>query len=204
MKHRRSPEPTAAKVHPPLLTLQLHGTARVVAAAGVAGVAQVVLERRAAALCALAALEPGFPRERAAAWLWPDSSDARRNLRQQLLRFKQQFGLALLAGGEGLQLAAGVQLANPGRSAAPWLAELDFDDSETFSGWLQTQRQRRRAHLRDMLLGELAQAKAAHDLEAAVHAAQALCDAEPEHEEHPRALMRVHGGVRLLPQEMLG
>ena len=45
------------------LTLHLHGIARVVAANG----RETVLERRAAALCALAALEPGFPRERAAA-----------------------------------------------------------------------------------------------------------------------------------------
>ena len=46
----------------PGLTLHLHGTARVVSADG----RELVLERRAAALCALVALEPGFARERAA------------------------------------------------------------------------------------------------------------------------------------------
>ena len=66
----------------PALTLHLHGTARLVTADG----RETVLERRAAALCALVALEPGFARERAAAWLWPDSSDPRRNLRQRQSR----------------------------------------------------------------------------------------------------------------------
>ena len=51
------------------------------------GAPPVLLERRAAALLALAALEPGISRLRAASMLWPDSADPRRNLRQQVLRF---------------------------------------------------------------------------------------------------------------------
>ena len=69
-----------------LYTLHLHGTPRLRGPQG----RETALERRAAALCALAALAPGITREQAARWLWPDSRDPRRNLRQQLLRFRQQ------------------------------------------------------------------------------------------------------------------
>ena len=191
MPTRRSPEPPDRSSPAPLLallSLQLHGSARVTPSGGT----PALLERRAAALCALAALEPGFPRERAAAWLWPDSGDARHNLRQQLLRFKQQFGTALLAGGDSLQLTAEVHLADPGDSMAPWLADHSYDDCEAFADWLHTQRQARQARLCEGLRGVLARAEAAQDFNTALQAAQALCDAEPEHEEHPRTLMRLH------------
>jgi DNA-binding SARP family transcriptional activator len=110
------------------LVLHLHGVACVVQTAS----AEWLLERRAAALCALAALEPGFPRERAALWLWPDSNDPRRNLRQQLLRFKRQFGRPLLEeGGERLALAPGVQLAAVDTSPAAQLLPDHADDDGT-------------------------------------------------------------------------
>ena len=59
----------------------------------------MALEPRAAALCALAAIAPGTTRERAARWLWPDSDDPRRNLRQQLLRFRRRLDRPLLTEG---------------------------------------------------------------------------------------------------------
>lgn len=80
----------------------------------------VALERRAAALCALAALEPGCTRERASQWLWPDSDDPRRNLRQQVLRFRKSFSVPLLAEGDVLALAPGVLMA-AGQAGAPLL-----------------------------------------------------------------------------------
>jgi DNA-binding SARP family transcriptional activator len=64
----------------------------------------VALERRAAALLALAALEPGISRLRVASMLWTDSNDPRRNLRQQLLRFRQLFGHPLVEGEATLRL----------------------------------------------------------------------------------------------------
>jgi DNA-binding SARP family transcriptional activator len=64
----------------------------------------VALERRAAALLALAALEPGISRLRVAAMLWPDSNDPRRNLRQQLLRFRQLFEHPLVEGDSALSV----------------------------------------------------------------------------------------------------
>ena len=79
--------------------LQLHGDVCVHAA----GRPLLPLRGRAAALVALAALEPGISRERAAALLWPDAEGARRNLRQQLLRFRQALGQPLLEGEDRLQ-----------------------------------------------------------------------------------------------------
>ena len=64
----------------------------------------VALERRAAALLALATLEPGISRLRVASMLWPDSNDPRRNLRQQLLRFRQLFEHPLVEGEAALKL----------------------------------------------------------------------------------------------------
>ena len=145
------PEPTALTL---TLTLSLHGDAFVASAQGHA----VRLERRAAALCALAALEPGFPRERAAAWLWPDSADPRRNLRQQLLRFKQQFGQAVLAGEEQLMLAPGVVLTE---SCAPLLQAQRYDDCTEFMAWLEGQRAALNTRRAEAQRAVLAQAEAA-------------------------------------------
>jgi len=96
--------------HPPILLLSLHGPAQVQC-----GSLTMPLRGRAAALVALAALEPGISRERTAAWLWPDAPNARQNLRQQLLRFRQTLGTALVTGDDRLQLAPGVQLVSPRR-----------------------------------------------------------------------------------------
>lgn len=167
------------------LTLHLHGTARVVAAGG----RETVLERRAAALCALAALEPGFPRERAAAWLWPDSADPRRNLRQQLLRFRQQCGRSLLEGDERLALAAGVVLAP---AEGPLLPDLDFGDVAELAAWIDTRR-RAAAHAQTQALRDaIGAAEAAGDLDAALAVALRLAEVDPDGDATARELMRLH------------
>lgn len=150
----------------------------------------VALERRAAALLALAALEPGFARERAARWLWPDSGDPRRNLRQQLLRFRQACGFDLLAGGERLALAPGLSLEADGD--APLLGERSYDDCEAFATWLDGQRTRRREAARQALRDGLAQAEARGDLDAALALAQDALALEPASEAAHRDLMRIH------------
>jgi len=174
------PEPTALT-----LTLSLHGDAFVASAQGHA----VRLERRAAALCALAALEPGFPRERAAAWLWPDSADPRRNLRQQLLRFKQQFGQAVLVGEEQLMLAPGVVLSE---SSAPLLQAQRYDDCTEFLAWLEGQRAALNTQRAEARRAVLAQAEAAGDLDAALDAAQRGVAEEVGCEANWQELMRIH------------
>ena len=151
----------------------------------------LVLERRAAALVALAAFEPGFARERAARWLWPDSADPRRNLRQQLLRFRRGMEAPLFADGEALSLAAGVQLveAQPG---AEVIVGLDFADCPEFADWLGTRRQGERQTQMVRLREQLAKAQAQGDLDTALSLAEALLACDSDSEAHHRELMRVH------------
>ena len=61
-------EPKPSPPHAAVLRLRLHGGAQVAGADG----SSLPLRGRAAALMALAALEPGIRRERAAALLWPE------------------------------------------------------------------------------------------------------------------------------------
>lgn len=172
--------PTAAR-------LVLHGDARVVLPDG----RNIALERRAAALCALAALDPGASRERAARWLWPDSDDPRRNLRQQLLRFRHALDTALVAEGNALALACGVQLAAADPNA-PLLGALDFSDCPEFAQWLETQRDTDRAARIAESRERIASAESSGDLDAAASAAQALVNDDPDSEAHHRELMRLH------------
>ena len=63
---------------------------------------------------------------RAAALVWPDAANPRQNLRQQLLRWRQGLGTALLEGEATLQLAAGmnVHIFTTGRGTPYGLAEV--------------------------------------------------------------------------------
>jgi DNA-binding SARP family transcriptional activator/tetratricopeptide (TPR) repeat protein len=153
------------------------------------------LERRAAALCALAALEPGVSRERVARWLWPDSDDPRRNLRQQLLRFRHQFGQALVVGETTLALAEGIGLV-PAAAGAVLLASHDDSDDDAdagdgFASWLRLRRAAGRDAQRAELQGALSLALVQNDLDAALAAARTLVLTEPDSEEQHRALMHV-------------
>lgn len=171
---------------PPPLKLHLHGSARVVQADG----QTLALRGRAAALVALVALEPGVSRERAALMLWPDSAKPRQTLRQQLLRFRQSLGVALLDGDAHLELAAGVQLlpAGPG-------SELLADETPADDAWGQWLTQRRSDHAqsqRQPLQQALAAAESLGDLDQALHHAQALLALDGHSEAHHAALMRLH------------
>lgn len=167
------------------LTLHLHGTARLIAADG----REIVLERRAAALCALVALEPGFPRARAADWLWPESPDPRRNLRQQLLRFKQQCGQAVLDGDTCLALAASVRL---GPTDGELLRDLDFGDCTELAAWVAAHRQAAATRRQRALREEIAAAESAGDIDTALAAAVRRAAADPDDEPAARELMRLH------------
>lgn len=149
------------------------------------------LRGRAAALVALAALEPGISRERAALMLWPDAPNPRQNLRQQLLRFKQALGQALVEGEERLHLAADVTLAeSPAPQAQLLAAEGVADDA--FGQWLAQRRGAEQQQRRGPLLKALSDAETRGDLDAALAQAQALLALEPLEEAHHAALMRLH------------
>ena len=184
---RPPPEPKAPSAVAAVARLVLHGDPRVLLAGG----QTLALERRAAALCALAALEAGCTRERAARWLWPDSDDPRRNLRQQLLRFRRTLGVPLFVDGDMLALAAGVQLGavEPG---APLLGQLEFADSPEFAAWLAARRSSQHSGQTAELRERIARAEAEGDLDAALAAAHALLAADPDAEAAHRELMRLH------------
>lgn len=172
------------------LRVRLYGDAAVVLPDG----RSVALERRAAALLALVALEPGISRLRVASLLWPDSSDPRRNLRQQLLRFRQQFGQALVQGASSLTLA-GLELDATDDNApasAPLLAGLEYDDCEPFDAWLQARRRARLDGLAKALVDAMSRAEADQRYGDAIALAERLRACAPEAEAHHRTLIRLH------------
>jgi len=171
------------------LRVRLYGDATILLPDG----RSVAPERRAAALLALAALEPGITRLRAATLLWPDSSDPRRNLRQQLLRFRQQFECDLLVGSDTLALGPGVALdAEDERGGATLLGAMDYADCEAFAVWLQQHRDSRSQRLLDATHRRLVESEAAGDLDAALQAAHGLLALDGQLESHHRELMRLH------------
>ena len=149
------------------------------------------LERRAAGLLALVALEPGVTRARAAALLWPQSDDSRKALRQQLLRFRKLFGVMLVSGDEALRLADGVA-TDLDSGSEPLLGALGFEDCEEFADWLARQRDARRARQSAPLQEQLAAAEAQHDYDRALALAEQLAALEPESEMHARVQIRLH------------
>lgn len=150
------------------------------------------LERRAAGLLALVALEPGVTRARAAALLWPDSENARQALRQQIARFRKVFGAELVSGEHALSLADGVTADLSAAAAGELLGALSFDDCPDFAAWLAQQRQRRRGSTVAEIGQLLAEAEAQGDWEAAVKLAEQLLAADNDSEAHHRTLMRLH------------
>lgn len=185
--HRARSDTTGSSAVDAGVRLVLNGDPHVLLADGLS----VALERRAAALCALAALESGCTRERAARWLWPDSDDPRRNLRQQLLRFRKGLGEPLLAEGELLALAPGVQIA-AAEAGAPLLGQLEFTDNPQFAAWLAARRSSQHSGQTAALRERIARAEAEGDLDAALATAQALLAADPHGEAAHRTLIRLH------------
>lgn len=175
---RMTAEPDSCQLH-------LHGDPVLVLPGG----RRVVLEPRAAALLALAALEPGITRLRAASMLWPDSDDPRRNLRQQLLRFRRMVDRDLVAGQDTLALGADVHVATNGQLLLGALTYVDCDD---FVAWLEQQRRRERAHRVDAVRERVAKAETAGDIDAALAAADELLAIDERDEAHHREVMRLH------------
>jgi DNA-binding SARP family transcriptional activator len=103
-----------------------------------------MLERKAAALLALLALDGSVSRARASCLLWPDAAEvtARANLRQLLRRFRLALGAELVEGQDPLRLRLGVQVdATHGRSTQELLAGYEYDDCPELAEWLSVSRE---------------------------------------------------------------
>jgi DNA-binding SARP family transcriptional activator len=167
------------------LSLHLHGDSRVHRAVG----PPLLLRGRAAGLVALVALQPGVAREHAARLLWPDAPNPRQNLRQQLLRFRQALGTALIEGDDRLRLASTVQL-EPALAGAELLAGEPASDDD-FGAWLSQQRAVRRRADTQARAAAQAQAEQDGDLPRALQLAQEGLALSPHDESAVAALMRV-------------
>ena len=147
---------------------------------------------RDAALLAWLAIEGPTPRARLAALLWPDSSteSARNSLRQRLFQLRKQVGTDLVAGTTTLALAAGV-----GHDLADGDGVLGSAPCEVggeFAQWLELQRGRRHARVRESLVELAEMAERARDwADALVHARELLA-LEPLSEDAHRRVMRLH------------
>lgn len=153
------------------------------------------LERRAAALFALAAIEPGISRARAASMLWPesDATNARQALRQQLLRLKKSTGEELITGHAALRLAPRVStdLEHEGANGA-LLGHFDYADEDALARWVEQQREARRDAKLHRLRRALEESERAGDAEASVRIALDLLAVDPDNERNHRALMRAY------------
>ncbi|PWB63201.1 MAG: hypothetical protein C3F16_05500 [Betaproteobacteria bacterium] len=172
-------------------TLRLVGEPALVSPHGI----EHPLERRAAALLALAHLEPGITRRRVAALLWPDSEEslARQALRQQLARLRRVCGQELVQGTTTLRIAEGaVCHASGGPAAAALLGTFDYRDCGDLAQWVDSKRARRQRDLAGQLAHALAALEARGDLDAAIEQARQLVEIEGDDERHHRVLMRLH------------
>lgn len=150
------------------------------------------LERRAAGLLALVALEPGVTRARAAALLWPDSDNARQALRQQIARFKRNYGTQLIEGDDALAIAPNVAVDVLIQDGGSLLGDLSFDDCEDYAAWLAQRRAHRRCAATRELAQLLAEAEAQRDYDAALKFGEQMLAADPDSEAHHRTLIRLH------------
>ncbi|MCA3220180.1 MAG: AAA family ATPase [Burkholderiales bacterium] len=150
------------------------------------------LDRRAAGLLALVAIEPGVTRARAAALLWPESDNARQALRQQIARFRKNYGAELVRGDDALVIADGVSVDVLHSPDGALLGDLSFEDCDDFSAWLAQQRVQRRSGAASGLAQQIAAAEAQGDLDAATRLAEQLLLVDDESEAHYRTLMRLH------------
>lgn len=170
--------------------LQLHGSPRVRTGGGDGR----ALERKHAALLAWLAREGPTPRARLAGLLWPDAGEARAraNLRQRLLKLRQDAGALVRDDGSLLALADDVLLEPPEPPSAPLLGTLDYDDCDALAQWLDGQREADRARHRRRWLARVRESAQAGRLDEALVAADELLAADRESEEAYRVLMEVY------------
>lgn len=155
------------------------------------------LARKDAALLALLAIDGAQPRERLAAWLWPDVSPhhAATNLRQHLFKLRRACGHRLFDDGPRLRLAAGVGVDIGRGTPLPegaLLAGLEFDDCPAVADWLRGARSQFDRRLMDQSVAEAVTLEQRHELVAAIALIERVLARWPLQEQVWRRLMRLH------------
>jgi DNA-binding SARP family transcriptional activator len=179
----------AAATPGPTVHLRLHGVAHWRHGNG----ALQALERKHAALLAWLWVEGPTPRSRLAGLLWPQASEerARGNLRQRLLKLRQEVGDLLDDRAGVLSLKAAVPVDPPDPPGARLLHALAFDDCDAFARWLDGQHEAARERRKREWLAEVRDAASSQRLDDALYAADQLLQADRESEEAYRVLMEV-------------
>ncbi len=155
------------------------------------------LERKHAALLAWLWLEGPTPRSRLAGLLWPEVGEerARGNLRQRLLKLRQEAGDIVADEAGMLSLTAAVSVDPPDPPSAALLQGLDFDDCEGLARWLDGKREVERERRKREWLAEVREAVSqgqGQRLDDALYAADQLLQTDRESEEAYRVLMEVY------------
>lgn len=163
------------------------------------------LERKAAALLALLALEGPRSRAGVMAVLWPgaSSAQARNSLRQRLFRLNQAAGAELVAGQEELQLADAVRIDTAtsdesglepaiGLSPGGLLAGLDYSDLPELDDWIRAARHHWRQRRHDRLADLASRHEAAQAFDLALRCAQQLLSEDALREDTHRRVIRLH------------
>ncbi len=162
-----------------------------------------VLDGLAAVVAARLALEGPQPRAQLASLLWPDvgPARARANLRQRLLRLKQQAGVEWIAGDATLTLSPTVvvePLDDP--QAAELLQGVALKGQDELALWLHRARQQQRLRRLAALQAAAQAAEAEQRWPDAVQAVQQQLAVDPLSEGLHRALIRVHYLAHDLPR----
>ena len=158
----------------------------------IAGRTEVALAPLDAALLAWLALEGPTPRAHITALLWPDKDieAARNSLRQRLFKLRKQLGVELIEGTTTLALANGVQ--HDLDDADSVLGDINIEIEGEFVTWLEHQRSRRRARMRQSLAELSDMAEGAREWSDALTHANELLSLEPLSEDAHRRVMRLH------------
>lgn len=158
------------------------------------------LGRLDAALLALVTWSGEFPRDRAAAWLWPTVplKTAQTNLRQRVFKLRQVTGHGVVDTGALLRPAPGTVADLPATSVeaalddGELLAGYDYGDLEALDEWLHGAREQLRHARADALAARAAAREAQGALAAAIDDCRQLLALAPTQERGWRQLMRLH------------
>lgn len=165
--------------------------------------AEVGLGSQDAILLAILAIDGPTPRERLAAWLWPDAvpAQARANLRQRLFRVRKLAGHGIVSTGAVLRLSplvlrdtdqALVALCqDPHAAEGELLGVHEYLDCHDLDHWLRRTRANWRARVHEVVTVQIEALEAQGHLDQALAYAHRMVRDEPLHEHAHRVLMKL-------------